>query len=101
MHDVALLGMDSRCVVGRGDNGAASRVEAEVSLVHKLLVEAGVDRGVVVLNGRVVVVGLVGVDLCTVLEKFVQNALLLVVVNVHTFSLDGTAARSKTENEVS
>lgn len=47
------------------------------------------------MNRGVVVVSLVPVDLGPVLEKFVQDTLLLVVVNIHTFALNGTATRLK------
>lgn len=40
VHYVALLRVDSVCVVGRGHDGAAGWVEAKIGLVHKLLVEA-------------------------------------------------------------
>lgn len=78
-------------VVGRGYDRLPSRVEPEVGLVHQLLVEGGVDGCVVVGDG-------VGVDLgVAVLEELVQDALLLVVVDVHPLALDSAAFNSNTQ----
>jgi hypothetical protein len=72
VHDVA-LGMDSTCVgVGCRDDCATSRVEAKVSLVHQLFVEAGVD-GSVVVGGDGMVLVVLRVDLSAVLEEFVED----------------------------
>ena len=67
-------------------------VEARLSLVHKLLVETRIDRGVAVLNG------LIGVRwsgvrihlLRSVLEQLAQDALLLLIMNIDAFILDCT-----------
>lgn len=72
-------------------------IETEVCLVHQLLVETRVHSCVVVRNSLVVVRnGLVpvSVDLCTILEQFVKNGFLLIVVNIHTLSLNSTAKTS-------
>lgn len=74
-----------RSVVGCGDNGLASGIETEVGLVHELLVEGGVD-GLVVVGADVD-----ATDLIAVLEKFVEDRLLLVALDAHAFALDGTA----------
>lgn len=67
LHHVALW-VHSRRVVRRGNDGAAGRVEPEVSLVHQLLVEARVHGSVVVLNRCVVVVPTRRVDLGSILK---------------------------------
>ena len=64
------------------------RVEPEIGLVHQLIVEARVYVCVVVLDRLVLVLGRCCVNFGTVLEEFVQNGLLLVVVDAHTFTLD-------------
>ena len=97
-HIVALRMACALRVVRRRYDGLSGWVEAKVSLIHKLLVETRIDRGVVVLNG------LIGVRwsgvrvhlLRSVLEQLVQDALLLLIVNIHAFTLDCTAMRSKT-----
>lgn len=76
-------------VVGRGDDSLPRWVEAKVRLVHQLFVEARVHVRVVVLY-RLIVDILLRVDALAILEQFVQNGLLLIVVNAHTFSLDCT-----------
>lgn len=38
---------------------------------------------------------LVLVDLCSVLEKLVKDGLLLIILDAHAFSLNGTALQSK------
>jgi len=100
VHDVALGVNTAGVVVGCRDDCAASRVEAEVRLVHQLFVEAGIDGSVVVGSDGMVLIVL-RVDLGSVLEEFVEDRLLLVVVNVHAFSLDCTAMRSKDQTVIS
>jgi len=71
------------CVIRSGNDRLASRIEAKVSLVHQLLVERTVHRSVVVLDR-------VRVDLVvSILEELVQDALLLIIVDVHALALDG------------
>jgi hypothetical protein len=100
VHHVTLGVNTTGVAVGCRDDCAASRVEAEVRLVHQLFVEAGVD-GSVVVGGDGVVLIVLWVDLSAVLEEFVEDRLLLVVVNVHAFSLDCTAMRSKDQTVIS
>lgn len=82
-------------VVGGRHDCLARRVEAKVCLIHQLVIERGIDGCVVVLDGLVAVMGPTSLDLGTVLEEFVEDALLLVVMNVHFVALDGAAMRSK------
>ena len=97
-HIVALRMACALRIIRRRYDGLSCWVEAKVCLIHKLLIETRIDRGVVVLNG------LIGIRwsrvrvhlLCSVLEQLVQDALLLLIVNVHAFTLDCTAMRSKT-----
>lgn len=87
----------SLAIVGRGYDRLPLRIESKVSLIHKLFVETRIDRCVVVCDCLVGRWSRAGVHLlCTILEQLIQDALLLLVMNVHTFSLDGTAMRSKT-----
>ena len=53
-----------------------------------MIVEARVHICVVILDRLVLVLGGGCVDFGTVLEEFVQNGLLLVVVDAHTLTLD-------------
>ena len=87
VHDIALRVLTTR-VIGRRDDGLAGRIETEVRLVHQLLVETRVDLRVVVLNSLVALVLPFG---SAILEQLVQDRLLLVIVKVHSFALDGTA----------
>ena len=87
VHDIALRVLTTR-VIGRRDDGLTGRIETEVRLVHQLLVETRVDLRVVVLNSLVALVLPFG---STILEQLVQDRLLLVIVKVHSFALDGTA----------
>lgn len=74
-------------VVRRRHDRLASWIEPEVGLVHELLVERGVHC-LVVVGGDVDTHNFV-----TVFEKFVQDGLLLVTLDTHTFALDGTARK--------
>jgi hypothetical protein len=74
-------------VVWRRHDGLACRVESKVGLVHQLLIERGV-YGLVVVGGDVDTHNFVAV-----FEKFVQDGLLLVTLDTHTFALDGTARK--------
>lgn len=76
-------------VVGGRDDCLTRRVESEVGLIHQLVVEGGIDGCVVVGDGLVTVVGPTALDLGTVFEELVEDALLLVVVDVHLVALDG------------
>lgn len=91
MHDLTVVALAAGGV-RRGDDGASGGIKTEVRLVHQLFVEGGVYRCVVILDGLGV---RTLVDLATVFEQFVQDRLLLVVVNVHPLALDGTALGSK------
>lgn len=71
-------------MMGCVDDGLARRVEPEVCLIHQLVVKRGVD-GVIILRAVVITTSL-GVP---VLEKFAENRLLLVSVNLHAVALDG------------
>ena len=95
VHNVTALVVLARGAVRRRHNRLPSGVVAEVCLVHQLLVERRVHRSVIVLDCLLVVLHTCLVHLGTVLEQLVQNAFLLVVLDTHSFSLDGTALRSK------
>ena len=86
IQDAAVTALLTRSVVGRGDDCLPRWVEAKVRLVHQLVVETRVYVRVVVLYRLVVDVLL----RLAVLEQFVQDGFLLVVVDAHTFSLDCT-----------
>ena len=98
-HIVALRVARPLRIVRRRHDGLSGWVEAKVGLIHKLLVETRIDRGVIVLNGLISVrwSGVRVHLLRSVLEKLVQDTFLLLIVNVHAFTLDGTAMRSKTQ----
>ena len=100
LHHVFTLWVASSLrVIRRRNNGLSRRIEAKVCLIHELLVETRIDRGVVVGYGLIGRRSSVRIDLlCPVLEQFVQDALLLLVVNVHALALNGTAMRSKVPN---
>ena len=85
LHHVTLRMLPAG-VVRRGDDCLPRWVEAKVRLVHQLVVETRVYVRVVVLYRLVVDVLL----RLAVLEQFVQDGFLLVVVDAHTFSLDCT-----------
>ena len=89
IQDAAVATLLTGAVVGRGDDGLPRWVEAKVRLVHQLVVEARVHVRVVVLY-RLIVDILLRVDALPILEKFVQDGLLLIVVDAHTFSLNCT-----------
>ena len=89
IQDPAVATLLAGAVVGRGDDGLPRWVEAKVRLVHQLVVEARVHVRVVVLY-RLIVHILLRVDTLPILEQFVQDGLLLIVVDAHTFSLDRT-----------
>ena len=74
VHDVALVVLAAR-VVRRRDNRLSGRVETEVGLVHKLLIEARVHSRVVVLDSLVSVMASAPAlaHLCSVLEQLVQD----------------------------
>ena len=98
LHHVTLRVL-STGVIRRGDDCLPRRVETEVGLVHQLLVEARVDRGVIVGDRLVVVMGgRTLVDLGAVLEELVQDRLFLIIMDAHPLALDGTAMRSKRHN---
>ena len=81
----------SRCVVRRRHYCLTGRVETKVGLVQ-LLVEGRVDGCVVVDVG---VVDPLRVELVpSILEQLVKNGFLLVIMDVHTLSLDGTCLNS-------
>ena len=89
-------------VIGGRDDGLTGGVEAKVGLVHQLVIEGRVDRCVVVCDGLVAVVRSTAlVDLRTVLEELVEDALLLIIVDVHPFALDGAAMRLKRREALS
>ncbi len=94
LHHLTLLAMLSACVVRRGDDGLSLRVETEIRLVHKLIIERRVYSCVVVLDSLGTVVTSL-VDLCPVFEQFIENGLLLIVVNVHALALDRAAVGPK------
>ena len=98
-HIVALRMACALRVVRRRYDGLSGWVEAKVSLIHKLLVETRIDRRVIVGYGLIGRWSSVRIDLlCPVLEQFVQDTLLLLIVNVHALALNGTAMRSKVPN---
>ena len=94
LHHLTLLAMLATCVVRRRDDGLSLRVETEIRLVHKLVIERRVYRCVVVLDSLSAVVTSL-VDLCPVFEQFIENGLLLIVVNVHALALDRAAVGPK------
>ena len=97
LHVVTVV---ARCVVRGGHDCLASWVESKVGLVHQLLVEGGVHIGVVVGDG-VLVVDTLGVELgASILEQFVQDRFLLVIVDVHTLALDSTTLNSKNDRQI-
>ena len=100
LHHVVTLGVPSALPrVGRGDNCLTLWIEAEVSLIHKLLIETRIDRCVVVRDRLILGWGGSWVDLrCSILEQLVEDALFLLIMNIHTFALYGAATRSKTKN---
>ena len=86
-------------VIRRRYNGLSRWIEAKVCLIHELLVETRIDSGVIVGYGLIGSWSRVRVDLLgPVLEQFVQDALLLLVVYVHALTLNGAAMRSKVPN---
>lgn len=90
-HFTAHATVAARGVVRRAHDRLASRIVAKVRLVHQLLVKGRVDGGVVVGDG-------VGVDLgVAILEQLVEDRLLLIVVDIHTLALDGTAFNSNAQ----
>ena len=95
VHDITALMVLASGAVRRRHDRLPGRVVAEVGLVHQLLVEGGVDRGVIILDRLLVVLHARLVHLGPVLEQLVEDALLLVVLDTHSFSLDGAALRSK------
>ena len=95
VHDITALMVLASGAVRRGHDCLPGRIVAEVRLVHQLLVERRVDRGVIILDRLLVVLHARLVHLSPVLEQLVQDALLLVVLDTHSFSLDGAALRSK------
>jgi len=90
VHDITALMVLASCAVRRGHDCLPGRIVAEVRLVHQLLVERRVDRGVIILDRLLVVLHARLVHLSPVLEQLVQDALFLVVLDTHSFSLDGT-----------
>ena len=91
MHHFSLVVLATgRAVRGR-DDGLTSRVITEIRLVHQLLIERRVHVCVVVLDG-LLMVSLV--DLGPVLEEFVQDRLLLVILDTHALALDSAAVGS-------
>lgn len=94
VHDITALVILASCAVRRRHNRLSGRVVAEVRLVHELLVEGRIHGCVIVLDGLLVVLHASLVHLGPVFEQLVQNALLLVVLDTHSFSLDSTALRS-------
>ena len=98
LHHVTLRVLPAG-VIRRGDNCLPRRIETKVGLVHELLVETRVNRGVIVGDSLIVVVSSrTLVHLGAVLEELVQDRLLLIIMNTHPFALDGTAMRSKRHN---
>ena len=89
IQDSTITALLTSAVVGSGNNCLPRWVEAKVRLVHQLVVEARVHVRVVVLY-RLIVDILLRVDALPILEQFVQDGLLLIVVDAHTFSLDCT-----------
>ena len=92
-HQVSLhvMAVVSRCVVGCRHYCLTGWVEAKVCLVQ-LLVKGRVDCCVVVDVG---VVDSLSIELViAILEELVKDGLLLVIVDVHTLSLDGTTLNS-------
>ena len=72
-HIVALWVARPLRIVRRRDDGLPRWVEAKVSLIHKLLIETRIDRGVVVLNGLIGTrcSGVRVYLLCSILEQLV------------------------------
>jgi len=91
LHDVTLTTVLSTSVVRSRYDGLPRWIESKVSLIHKLLVEARIDICVVVCDGLGVVVTTLAARLSIIiLEEFVQDRLLLFVVDAHTLALDST-----------
>ena len=72
LHHIALLAMTSASVVGRGYNGLSLRIETEIGLVHKLIIERRVYRCVVILDSLCTVVTAL-VYLGPILKQFVED----------------------------
>ena len=80
-------------------NSLSCWIEAKICLIHKLLIETRIDSGIIVRYGLIGSWSSVRIYLLsTVFEQLVQNALLLLVVYVHAFTLYGAAMRSKMPN---
>lgn len=104
VHHIFTALVLTTCIVRCRDNGLPSGIEAKVCLIHELLIEARVDSRIVVRHGLhllllllvlLLLVVLVVAPIATLLEQFVQNGLLLLIVDTHAFTRYCATTRSK------